>query len=83
MFGVVAEAAADDERGAIDFLGMIAPQIYEMRIGGEVGPRDDGDAGFGFAVEGFEPAGGISLGDEFGGEFAGAFAFAGRIGHRD
>ena len=83
LFRVVAETAADNERWPIDFLRMVAPEIEEMRIGCKVGPGDDGGAGFGFAVEGFEPAGWVSLGDEFGGEFAGAFAFAGRIGHRD
>src|ERR1700733_2049569 len=60
LFRVVAETAADNERWPIDFLRMVAPEIEEMRIGGKVGPGDDGGAGFGFAVEGFEPAGGVS-----------------------
>jgi hypothetical protein len=82
LLGVVAETAADYERAAIgDFLRMVAPEIEEMRIGGEVGPRDGREARCGFAVKGFEPAGGISFGEEFGGEFSGAFALAGRVGH--
>jgi hypothetical protein len=81
LFGVVAEAAADDECGSGGRLRMLLPKFEEIWVGSEVGPGDGGGAGFGFAVESVEPAGGIVFLGEFGGEFSGADAVAGWVGH--
>jgi hypothetical protein len=82
LLGVIAETAADYDRGFVrGWLRMRLPEIEEMRVGGQVGPGDGGGAGFGFAVEGVEPAGGVVFLEILGGELSGAFAFTGWVGH--
>lgn len=71
LLGVIAKAAADDQcRFSGGLLRMGNPETDEMRIGTVVRPGHDALPCFGFAVERFEPAGGIAVAVKFRGEFA-------------
>jgi hypothetical protein len=71
LLGVIAKAAADDQcRFSGGLLRMRNPETDERRIGTVVRPGHDALPCFGFAVERFEPAGGIALEVKFRGELA-------------
>jgi len=75
LFGVVAKAAADDQREfPCGLLRMILPKAEKVRIRAKIRPRHEALPCRCFLIEGLEPASRVAFAEEFSGEFAGTCA---------